>query len=153
MYTIQTRPQTYFTGQAREGKQVLLGWLADVIVVIIFDNDGTLLEVKQHDLGIELSKGFGPEVETIVEKRIKTIQSQLEFRDNPIRVKPFFVDELHMGIKLFPEDLYDYLAHPHRYPTADAELFQADIEKWKAAGNCVLRWDDDYHLDNEGYTL
>jgi hypothetical protein len=153
MYTIQTRPHTYFTGRSNDGKQVLLGWLRDIIAVVIFDNTGHLLESREYPLNIDLKRGLGPAVETMVEKQIHVIRQLLNIRQGPIRVTPFVVDRWNIGLKQFPLDLEEYLDHPEGCSEEDAPIFRKDIEDWKRAGNCVLVWGNDYLLGGDGHTL
>jgi hypothetical protein len=152
-HTIRTRPFTYFTGEIADGQQVLLGWLSDFLAVIVFDPTGKLLETRKHSLGIDLKKGLGPAVEAKVGAEIRAMQAQLGFRGGPIQVKPFFIEDWQVWIKTFPEDLEDFLTHPDRFSEQDTEILRADIEEWKTAGNCVLKWGNDYHLGQDGRTL
>jgi hypothetical protein len=153
MYTIQTRPQAYFTGTTNDGKQVLLGWLRDIIAVVLFDNTGDLLETREYPVNINLKKGLGPVVETMVEKQIQVVRQLLGIREGSIQVNPFFVDSWKIGLKQLPLDLEDYLDHPDGYSEEDARIFRKDIEDWKSAGNCVLYWGNDYLLGRDGHTL
>jgi hypothetical protein len=153
MYTIQTRPHTYFTGTTKDGKQVLLGLLRDMIAVVIFDNMGDLLETREYPVNIDLKKGLGPAVETMVEMRIHDVRQLLTTQHGPITVNPFVVEKWNIALKQFPLDLEDYLEHPDRCSAEDAQLFRKDIEDWKSAGNCVLYWGNDYLLGRDGHTL
>jgi len=153
MYTIQTRPQGYFTGTTNNGKQVLLGWLHDIIAVVIFDNTGDLLETREYPVNIDLKKGLGPAVEAMVEKQIQVVRQLLSIREGSIQVNPFFVERWDIGLKQFPLDLEDYLDHPDGHSEEDAQIFRKDIEDWKRAGNCVLYWGNDYLLGRDRYTL
>lgn len=153
MYVIRTRTPTYYTGRLPDSSQVLMGWCKEFIVVIVFSEGGNVVELQKHDLAVDTSKGLGPIVEAAVAKQVVEIQQQLGFRDAPIRVQPFFFDDLGVELKVFPDDLEDFLAHPEDFPEDDAEIYRADIQEWESAGNCVLVWGNDYDLDGEGYTI
>jgi hypothetical protein len=148
MNAIRTRPLTYYTGFTADGRQVLLGWLSNSIVIVFFDAGGTLLKMEEHAL--DLRKSFGPAIEAEVDKKIQAIRERLGIREGPIHVQPFFIENVCAGIKPYPADLQDYLSNPGSYSEEDAQIFRADVERWRAAGNCVLRWGEDYHIDSDG---
>ena len=153
MYTIRTRPHTFFTGTTNDGKQVLLGFLRDIIAVAIFDNTGNLFETREYPVKIDLTRGLGPAVEMMVEEQIQIIRQLLSIRNGPIHVNLFFVESWNIGLKQFPLDLEDYLDRPGAYSEEDAKVFCKDIEDWKREGNCVLYWGNDYLLGRDGRTL
>ena len=153
MHSIRTRPSTYFAGQLSDGHQALLGWLGNGIVLVLFNIAGELVRTDRLPLEFDPTREFGPEAEKKVCNEIIRVVDKLGFVDGPIRVNPFFLDDLHAGIRSLPEDLEDFLANPTRFSDEDMELFRADIAKWCSLGNCVLRWNNDYDLDSDGYTI
>lgn len=152
-HAIRTRPDTYYTGRTSDNDQVLLGWLGDSIVVLRFNDTGKLLDVIEYPLNLAERRSLGPKVEAFVLDEVAGIKRRLGFRDDMIRVKPFFLDRLHAGIRPFPEDLAEYLAEPASYPEEDAEVFREDVKRWLEAGNCVFVWENEYDLDDEGFTI
>src|SRR5437588_394352 len=153
MHTIRSRWRTDFAGETKDGQQALLGWHSEFVAVLLFDAAGDLLETKQYPLGIDLKKGLGPAVEAIADKKIEDIRRELGFKGKAIRVQPFSVEKWQIRLKLLPLDLEDFLAHPDQFPPEDAEIFRADLEKWKADQNCVLEWGNSYCLDKNGRTI
>jgi hypothetical protein len=135
-----------------DGTQVLLGWRSDFIGVLFFGKTGELLDTREYPLGIDLRKGLGPAVEAIAEKKIRGVKRLLQFRSGAIQVQPFFIERWGVGLKSLPEDLEEFLAHPDWFED-EAELYQADLEKWRADRNCVLTWGNSYYLNMDGLTI
>jgi hypothetical protein len=136
-----------------DGKQVLLGWVSDLIGVLFFDEEGELVSASEYPLGIDLRRGLGPVVEAIAAKRIRAVKRELGIRRGPIRVKPFFVKRWEVGLKLFPDDLEEFLSTPDRFSEDEAPIYWRDVEQWRADENCVLKWGNQYYLDREGNTI
>jgi hypothetical protein len=153
MHAIRTRPRTYFTGKTTDGKQVLLGWVSDFVGVIFFDDMGKIIETREYSLGIDITKGFGPAVEARAKEEIKAIRKQFGVSRGQIKVQPFFIPKWQVELKLFPDDLQDYLDHPDSVAEEDLPIYRTDIERWIANQNYVLKWGNDYYLDKEGNTI
>jgi hypothetical protein len=135
-----------------DSTQILLGWVSDFIGVLFFGKAGELLDTAEFPLGIDLRKGLGPAVEAIAEKKIRYVKRLLRFRSGAIHVQPFSVDKWGVRLKLFPDDLEEFLVHPDWFED-EADLYGADLEKWREDGNCVLEWGNSYHLNKDGLTM
>jgi hypothetical protein len=150
MHTIRTLPPIYCAGLTGEGKQALLGWLGDFIAVLLFDKTGALVQTKEYPLGIDVRKGLGPAVEAQAKTTVRSVISELAFRKAPIQVKPFFIETWQAGLMELSDDLQDFVDNAHSVSEEDAEVYCRDLERWRAEGNCVLKWGNNYYLDRKG---
>lgn len=147
MPKIQSRPFTYFAGITADGKQALVGANLNSVLVLLFDKQGSLIEIREFPLELDLA------LEAKGRKKILDLRRELGIRKNTIEVQPFFLKHRKIGLKLLPLGLEDFLEHPDDFPPDEAEIFRADIAGWKEAHNCVLVWGNDYHLSADGLSI
>ena len=156
MFRIQSRPDTYQTGLASGGRQVVMGpFHMPWVVAVFFDKHGTLLGVERKLVaaGINAEHSDASGYQESLDKTVASWKSEIGFIEAPIAVKPFFLKEYFIGIEELPLDLADYLSNPSKYPTEDQAEFLKDIVSWKSAGNFVFSWSESYHLDKNGESL
>jgi hypothetical protein len=122
---------------------------------VFFDSRGTLLGPQKRAVSTE-SNPVGWDDRTFQEcssRALASWKAEIGFREEPIRVKPFFLKEYRIGIEEFPLDLADYLSNPSKYPPEDQIEFLKDVESWKREGSFVFFWSESYHLDKNGEPL
>ena len=135
-YTIQNDIYHYYTGYLSNGNQVLLnsdGSEEDtpVFPLVEFDKDGNFLAIHTKETG---NPGFNP----------------LLFTPATILVKQFFIPDHWIGIKDLPEHYQEFLDHPENANEDERFYYPEEIEGWRASGEFVLWFNEDYFLNEDG---
>jgi hypothetical protein len=136
---------SWYTGFASDGRQMLLTHDDQSIRLCWFDNDGRLLlgEVIAH--GLEL-----PPVGTWQPQDFRRLErflgERFGFRGSAIHVRPFQDRETGLAVKLLPDWLADFAWDPRQLPEEDRPYFADDLRQW-------LTKQDTYALEAWGNTF
>ena len=156
LYPIGPGAGYFDAGVTADGRQVLMGLDCPEVVAVFFDASGGLIGHESRRLEFLPrggGKGGADGVYDINDERIPSRvaawQADLGFRPSLIRVKPFFLDELGIGITDYPDHFGEILVDP---AASDAEKddVRDSIRLWDADGQFVLYWGNDYWLDDSG---
>jgi hypothetical protein len=153
MFVIRTRPGTYQTGVTADGLQVIMGmWRYPWVVAAFFDHCGSFIDIQRRSLQLKdrPQDWYDPHFQLALKDILESWKMEIEYKDAPVSVKKFFLDEYKIGVHELPVDLQDYLDNPLGYTPEDREEFLKDIERWRSEGNFVFWWNANYHLDKCG---
>lgn len=162
LYSIRPDSGYFDVGVTDDGRQVLMGpWLPD-LVAVFFDASGNLVGRESRRPGFLHNRGVvvdGSPVEGSVESldvndprtlaSIAAWQGELGFQPATIRVRRFHLDNLGVGIADHPDHLVEILSAP-RASDADKENARDSLRSWDADGQFVLRWGEEFWLDDAG---
>lgn len=155
-YCLTSRTDTYETGITGSGEQVVMGmhrypW----VVGVFFDDDGQLVRIEKRHLRLEARPNdwYDPTFQHRLSGILREWQDSIDFRESPITISPFFLDDLEIGIQCYAPDLQDFIDNPSDYPEDDHAEFKRDIEQWDSEGNYVFCWSEAYYLDRYGESL
>lgn len=155
LFPIQSCPWHYFyAGHLPGGRQVLIGQCVDgYIQMAVFDRDGHFLEVLQHDLPTDiLTSRAVAGFDVIADKFQEFLQREFGFVPGLIRVREFRRPADLFGVYRFPQFYQDFLSNPEDpiFGEEERQELPSIIEQWKAEGNFVVEWGNDFWLNNKG---
>lgn len=140
LYTIQSDPFYYYTGVTSDGFQALLVLYYPSVITLLFDSDGNLVEVSETPLSESMQReaeryGFYDTfLQEGAERKILWHIEQRGFKQEPIKVKRFFLPQYHIGIEDFPEGFREILLQPSHYSTEDLLLAENASNRWLSEG-------------------
>jgi hypothetical protein len=148
MYQVNGYADDFYTGHARNGRQVLMGLLCPQLVAYFFSPDGTLLncETRPWNYPAPRMKGDGPyqiydaDFDRHLAEQMAGWQREVGFAPNVIRVEEFF-DEAHfVGIKALPAPGED----------SDWDEDEETLEAMREQGMYEFYWAKNYLMSADG---
>jgi hypothetical protein len=136
LYAIQDDFYHYRTGYLDDGNQVLLlsddeGARVAESPWVEFDGEGDLITVHPGEV-------------TPISK------PALSFTPGTIRVKPFFLPDLWIGIRNLPDHYQKFLDNPADASEEERRYYPEKIRDWRESGSFVLWFNEDYYLSKDG---
>ena len=136
LYQIQNDIYHYQTGRLSNGNQLLIqsdldGPPLPLAHWIEFDTEGNLLAAYDQSTP-------------------QPLPGSSSFTLGTIKVKPFFIPEILIGIQDLPDHYQEFLDHPENANEDERFYYPEEIQAWREAGNFVLWFNEDYYLNEEG---
>lgn len=152
LYNITTNTPYFYTGRLSDGTQMLIGVQPPNLVGIVFDVTGDYLEtsLKQMDQEQEPTAEDQDKADAAFSALIHEWQTDLGVVPGTISVNQFCLPERFIGITDLPEHYQEVLDHPENFTEERLQMLRGDIEAWRANGQFVLNWDEDYYMSEEG---
>ena len=146
LFRIRNNRHYFYTGQLPGGQQIMMGIQLPEILAVYFDKAGRFQKFESRRLQGTLSSHD----DSGALAQLRAWQKELHFAAGPIRVKKFFDTQRWVGIRELPEHYEEVIEHPERFESSRLEQLQADIQEWRARGDFVLYWSENYYLDKNG---
>jgi hypothetical protein len=139
----------FFTGATRDGKYFILGPDNPNLIHLLFDSRGDLLEVRH--VGLSASRQLLREAyEQLFRSYYRCLQTQEGYSSEPAHFKPFSLPDDDIAVLDLPFHLRYDLKHPDKLSESERAECREAIEEWTAAGNYVLVWGNEFHVDKDG---
>jgi hypothetical protein len=153
LYPVRTAEWRGFYAGLASGSRQLLAAVADpVLLVVVFDSSGDLMESHWWDLSADeevgefLRRQFGWEPALVRVKRFRVPPGARQPR-NPVQA--ILVGEEGFAIAPIPLDWQSYLDDPESLG-AGQEDFAAMVQGWVDREEFALYWGNEYYLDRSG---
>lgn len=181
LFAIRSYGDDFYTGEARDGRRVLMGLLCPNLVAVFFDAGGEYVScetqaltlpparmdaigaLRERDSGTESADGvrpgpfqiYDPAFRAPFDNDLARLKRQIGFIERPIRVQQFHVNAHPAGIDLLPGYLAEFKQDPAEVAKDDEDLnvLQESLDEWESAGNFVLWWGKDYWFGPDGQVL
>ena len=139
LYLIQYHDYYNIIAGVIDGKQVLIKLSPDGYYFLEFADSGDFVNSK----AVHFESASSRDEE--VEKLKRTIR-----RDKPIRVKKFFLEEPHIGIRDLPSNLQEEIEEWDGLDDEEREYYADLIQSWRESEQFTLEWDREYYINKEG---
>jgi hypothetical protein len=153
LYPLQSHPSYWFYVGRSEAKQAIMGLLGKKFCVIVFSDEGDLIEVQEQPLAALPSPSRGADeldwLHGIVEREVAESRAKHGLADEAIRVKRFRLSKLQAGIDDLPDDLQEYIANRGLSSPTEEDLEEA-LQGWKEESLFVFWWGQSFYVDGEG---
>ena len=121
--------------------------------MVVFDHDGNLTGVTQQELPTPRQLLEAGDLAAVYEDNYEDfLRRELSVTSGVIRIKAFCLPEEELAVYELPESSHDFQDNPDNPDLSDEER-RGLIEffrEWKAHGQFVLVWQDDFWLDGNG---
>jgi hypothetical protein len=143
LYVLQ--PDTHYgiyVGYINEKFQAIVSHYDDLLIAVLFDVDGNLVEVREKSLAdVQLADH---------ERALTNWVDELNLIIRPISIKKFFLSNYKIGIKdLSVGDEY-FLSHQTEFSKTEQADHHEWIKDWQDSGEFVFWWNNDFWCDQEG---
>jgi len=159
LLAIQGHSDDFYAGVTADGRQVLMGSNRPNIVAYFFTPEGVLLGRDTRRLEREPPRpgGVGPYLTrdpsylASEHRQVARWQEDLGFRPATIRVRAFTgLGDDFVKVEAVPRYWLEVDPLEHE---KDREGRMRAIEEWKADGNFVLWWNEEYHMSKDGEVI
>ncbi len=139
--------QGYFdAGKLPGGRQALVGVQLPNLMVLLFSAEGDFLAAHTIPIASSDRSSIGDRAQQVVLEW----EEASGFQPVTIRVKPFFLDELWIGIRDLPEHYQDVIDNPDDFEPYRKDELLEDIREWNRSGSFVFYWTEDYYMSIDG---
>jgi hypothetical protein len=151
LYTLQPWPYDYYSGSIPGGSQVLIATACPSFVYLLFDSHGNYIEKKviywsSHARAIAETEGIHAASCGPLREEVAFLQQSIDLLEDAIHIKKFFIPELFIGIKDFPDYFYSILMDPPSYSPDEIVLAQTEFTRWSSEGLFELWLNQEEHL-------
>jgi hypothetical protein len=123
-----------------------MGILLPEMLLVHFDSAGRYQRIEVRPL-----KGtYVAHDDSGALQELRDWQKELHFAPSPIRVRIFFEANRTIGIRALPDHYQEAIDYPETFEPSRLKLLLDDVQEWRARGDFVFYWGEDYYLDKEG---
>jgi hypothetical protein len=139
LYTIKEDPTYYYTGTMTHGRQAVAVIYYPSVITVVFDEMGHFVDVTDKPLPESTKnmidqRGFTEAFVGGADREILTSLRESGFREQPVKVRRFFLPRYHIGIRDFPETFCDVLANPSMFSPEERALAEQEAQRWSREG-------------------
>jgi hypothetical protein len=153
LYPIQSHAPYWFHVGRSEANHAIMGLLGKKFCVVLFNDEGDLIEVQERSLPVPPSPSRGAEeldwLHGVIEREVAQVRKEERLADETIWIKRFRLPELQAGIDDLPDELQEYLANRSPFTPAEEDLEEA-LNGWKDESLFVFWWGQSFYVDSEG---
>ena len=143
-YPIKHSAVYFGAGRApSRGYEVLIGRQFDQILCLFFDASGEYERYETKAVAAASS-------DQVVSSSIAAWMVELGVVPSTIHVRKFYIPEQTIGVRDVPSYLQDFLDDPSTFGKDRRDNLAQYSESWKAKGNYVLLWDEEYEMTADG---
>lgn len=139
LYALNGSEYEFFTGVDAQGSQLLFVVCYPRFVAVLFDENGHLVDSTIESLSESAVEavnkiGFLNALHGRLGEEIDSWFTRRGFVKSPISVKRFYLPQLHIGIKDFPEYLDDIVQRPSDFSEDEQNVAQDVLRRWPLEG-------------------
>jgi hypothetical protein len=142
-------------GQTDRDGQVLIGVYNAEVVAVFFNDSGNPARFERRSSSFATPMKERSIDDSTFDAALQGVldswKREIDFHAAGIRVAPFFIPELQVGVSELPIFLQGFLENPSFVTSArERQEWHLDVSRWQAEGRFVLRWGKEYWMNKRG---